>query len=151
LPPFPERYITSSVIGRVDLVDVISLEEYTETVPSVLREITESAFQFVVRNPMFLDMPMKMAGQPSVYKMPKEIAFGARPLLKKAGYTWWPLKEFKQFTVGMFDLHPLEAQHNKLKKLLETEQRAYDEEVGVPMKINDGVYHIKKVLNLAEQ
>ena len=51
MPPFPERYLTSSVIGRVDLVDVLSLEEYLETVPKVLRETTESAYQFVVRNP----------------------------------------------------------------------------------------------------
>jgi hypothetical protein len=35
-------------------------------------------------------MPLKMLGQPNIYKMPKEIMVGARPLLKKAPYSWWP-------------------------------------------------------------
>jgi activating signal cointegrator 1 len=44
MPAFPARYFTSSVIGRVDLIDVISLEEYHDTVPEPLRETTTSAF-----------------------------------------------------------------------------------------------------------
>ena len=36
LPEFPERYPTSVVIGRVDLIDIISLDEYRDTVPKVL-------------------------------------------------------------------------------------------------------------------
>lgn len=33
MPDFPERYVTSSLIGRVDLMDVISIEEYHDTIP----------------------------------------------------------------------------------------------------------------------
>jgi len=62
MPAFPARYFTSAVLGRVDLIDVLSLEEYHDTVPTELREKTESAYQFVVRNPMFLDMPLRMSG-----------------------------------------------------------------------------------------
>ena len=62
MPPFPARYFNSSLIGRVDLIDVLSLEEYHDTVPEPLREQTSSAYQFVVRNPMYLDMPMRMTG-----------------------------------------------------------------------------------------
>lgn len=51
LPPFPSRYFTSSLLGRVDLVDVLTLEEYHDTVPEALRERTTSAYQFVIRNP----------------------------------------------------------------------------------------------------
>ena len=89
-PPFPQRYPTSAVIGRLDLIDVLTLDQYTDTLPEVLREKTDAAYQFVIRNPMYLDMPLRMAGQPSIYKMPKEIALGARPLLKRVEYTWWP-------------------------------------------------------------
>lgn len=28
LPPFPERYVTSSLLGRIDLVDIVPLEDY---------------------------------------------------------------------------------------------------------------------------
>ena len=61
---------------------MLTLDQYTDTVPEVLRERTTASYQFVIRNPMYLDMPIRMAGQPSIYKMPKEIALGARPLLK---------------------------------------------------------------------
>lgn len=49
---------------------------------------------------MYLDMPLKMIGQPSIFKMPKELMYGARPLLKKAPYKWWPLKQYESFVVG---------------------------------------------------
>lgn len=100
LPPFPQRYPTSAVIGRLDLVDVLTLEQYNDTLPEVLREKTTAAYQFVIRNPMYLDMPLRMAGQPSIYKMPKEITIGARPLLKPVQYTWWPPRQFQDVVIG---------------------------------------------------
>jgi len=51
-------------------------------------------------------MPMKMAGQPNIYKMPKEIMVGAKPLLKRPPYAWWPPKELQDFVVGQFDIYP---------------------------------------------
>lgn len=115
-PPFPERYINSCVIGRVDLVDVLPLQEYRDTVPDVLREDTVASYQFVIRNPMYLDLPLRMTGQPSIYKMDKTLAYGARPLLKKAEYTWWPPKEYASFNVGSFDIYPMHVDEKKLKK-----------------------------------
>ena len=44
MPAFPERYITGAVVGRVDLIDVISLEEYRDTIPQPLQEPTEALF-----------------------------------------------------------------------------------------------------------
>lgn len=44
MPPFPARYFTSSLLGRVDLIDVLSIEEYHDTVPEALRENTQSAY-----------------------------------------------------------------------------------------------------------
>jgi activating signal cointegrator 1 len=33
MPQFPDRYLTGCVVGRVDLIDVISLQEYQDTIP----------------------------------------------------------------------------------------------------------------------
>jgi len=33
MPEFPERYPVSSLLGRIDLVDIISIDEYMDTVP----------------------------------------------------------------------------------------------------------------------
>lgn len=70
------------MIGRVDLVDILNLDQYNDTLPDVLRERTTASYQFVLRNPQFLEMPIRMSGLPSIYKMPKEIWLGAKPLLK---------------------------------------------------------------------
>lgn len=70
---------------------------------------------------MYLDMPLKMSGQPSIFKMPKELMYGARPLLKKAPYKWWPLKQFENFVAGQFDIYPDEYNSKALKTLLNSE------------------------------
>lgn len=106
LPSFPERYLTGSVVGKVDLIDVISYGEYSDTIPRKLQEPTEASFLFVVRNPQYLDIPLKLSGSPGLYKLPKEILYGARDKLKKAPYTWWPPEEYKGHTMGRFDLYP---------------------------------------------
>ena len=49
--------------------------------------------------------------------------FGARPLLKKAPYKWWPLKEFENFVVGQFDIYPDNFNQKSLKALLSSEQK----------------------------
>lgn len=104
MPEFPDRYPTSVVVGRVDLVDVITLDEYHDTVPKKLQEPTECQYQFVVRNPCYLDMPPRMSGAPNIYKIDKALHFGIKDLLKKAPYTWWPPKEYKLYQLGRFDL-----------------------------------------------
>ena len=74
--------------------------------PDVLREKTTEPYQFVIRNPMYLELPLRMAGQPNIYKMQKEIAMGARPLLKRVQYAWWPPKDYKLNSIGQFDIYP---------------------------------------------
>jgi len=49
---------------------------------------------------MYLDLPLRMSGQPNIYKMPKELLLGCKPLLRKAPYSWWPLKEHAVYNVG---------------------------------------------------
>ena len=35
-PEFPERYLTGVLLGRCDLIDVISYGEYEDTIPKKL-------------------------------------------------------------------------------------------------------------------
>ena len=118
LPEFPERYPTSVVVGRVDLIDIITLEEYQDTVPAQLQEPTECQYQFVVRNPMILEVPPRMSGQPNIYKMDRGLHFGIKDLVKKIPYTWWPPKEYRLYQLGRFDIYPLEFANLELPALL---------------------------------
>jgi len=43
-----------------------------------------------------------------MYKMPKETHFGAKNLIRKTPVTWWPKKEYKLYSMGRFDIYPLE-------------------------------------------
>lgn len=44
---------------------------------------------------MKLDIPLYVAGQPGIYKLPKEVFIGAKDLIKKVPVTWWnPRNEF---------------------------------------------------------
>lgn len=113
MPPFPDRYITSSILGRIDLVDIIPLDEYRDTIPPLLQEPTESEYQFVCRNPQFLELPLKMAGQPGIYKMDKTLWFGVKDLLVKTPVAWWPPKQFKLYSLGRFDLYPMQRDDPK--------------------------------------
>lgn len=60
LPSFPDRYILSSLLGRTDLVDIIQETEYDDAVPKGLKEQVEGQYVMVLRNPMHLDIPIKM-------------------------------------------------------------------------------------------
>jgi len=93
---------------------------------------------------MQLDIPIKMAGQPNIYKMPKEIFYGAKDLLKKTPVTWWPPQQYKLFSLGRFDLYPLAAIEG-CPVLPEREQEAET------LKTNFGCFHVKGFLSLKEQ
>ncbi len=69
-------------------------------------------------------MPLKMLGQPNIYKMPKELMFGARPLLRKTPYTWWPPKEYRSLVIGQFDIYPNQYENELLQKVLNTKTLA---------------------------
>ena len=59
--------------------------------------------------------------------MPKEIAFGARPLLKRVQYAWWPPEDYKLLTIGQFDLYPIQRDAIRLQRLLSSEMAAEEE------------------------
>ena len=60
MPEFPDRYITGVVVGRCDLIDVITYQEYEDTIPKKLQEPTQSEHLFIVKNPCTLEIPIYM-------------------------------------------------------------------------------------------
>lgn len=148
LPEFPTRYPNSVLLGRVDLIDVITLQEYQDTVPKALQEPTECQYQFVVRNPQILELPLKMSGQPNLYKLEKGLHFGVRTLLRKVPYSWWPPKEYRLYQLGRFDLYPMSAADVDSNKLL---GKLSDQRSPSCTKTNVGCYHVKSMLSLREQ
>lgn len=116
LPPFPDRYLTTSVLGRVDLVDILAWEEYNETVPEKLKENIEESYVLVMRNPMYLENPNKISArgggllsEDMFFKLPKEVHFGSKTLLRKMPMSWWPPKQYKLHSLGRFDFYPLQS------------------------------------------
>ena len=148
MPEFPDRYITSSLIGRVDLIDVISLEEYRDTVPEKLREPTESKYQFVCRNPMYLELPQKMTGSPGIYKIEKALFYGVKDLIVKTPVSWWPPKEYRLYQLGRFDLYPMQMVSLDFARVKSANLKPTQLSV---IKTNVGCFHLKSLLNIDEQ
>ena len=92
-----------------------------------------------------------MSGQPGLYKMPKELLFGAKDKLKRMPYSWWPLEEFRNFSVGRFDLYPDEyAQWSRDQIINHVESS----EVKRPpdfTQLSVGCFHLKNFLGAAGQ
>ena len=53
-PPFPDNYPTSTLLGRVDLINILTLDECKDTIPEEIWEKSECAYQFVIWNPQAL-------------------------------------------------------------------------------------------------
>jgi activating signal cointegrator 1 len=50
-PPFPWDYPTSTLLGWVDLIDILSDSEYKVRLQDAIREPSVTAYHFIVRNP----------------------------------------------------------------------------------------------------
>ena len=59
-----------------------------------------------------------MSGNPGVYKMPKEILFGAKDLLKPVPYSWWPPEQYASQLLGRFDLYPEKFANESRDKIM---------------------------------
>lgn len=83
--------------------------------------------------------------------MPKELLFGAKDKLKRMPYSWWPLEEFRNFSVGRFDLYPDEyAQWSRDQIINHVESS----EVKRPpdfTQLSVGCFHLKNFLGAAGQ
>jgi hypothetical protein len=89
-PNFPKRYPTSCLLGCVDLVDVLKRDVYNKLIHPLFREKTESKFLFVVKNPKKLEIPLKMPGQPNIFKLEENILERTMGKLLNVNTFWWP-------------------------------------------------------------
>ena len=151
LPPFPERYLTGCLVGRVDLLDVITQNEFVDTFPKKLQEPNESSYMFIVRNPMYLDIPLKLAGQQGIFKIPKEIMFGVKDKLKKAAYTWWPPEQFRNQLFGRFDLYPDKYSVWTRDQILNYVEQNQVMKQPEHLQLSAGCFHLKGFLNATAQ
>jgi activating signal cointegrator 1 len=89
-PKFPKRYPTSCLLGCVDVVDVLKKESYMKLIPNAFRERSDSKYLFVCKNPRRLEIPIKMPGQPNIYKLEENILERTKGKLVKVNTFWWP-------------------------------------------------------------
>ena len=89
-PPFPERYPTGVLLGRVELVAIDDRKKYIEKTPEGLREEGDSSYVFVVKNPLRLLVPIKMPGGKNIFTLDRSIWEGAKQGLRRVYTLWWP-------------------------------------------------------------
>ena len=91
LPPFPERYPTGSLLGIVDLEDIVRVEDYSRYIDEAKREETACKYLFVCRNPRKLLYPIKMPGEKQIFKIDSmDLREKARKNLMKVPTNWYP-------------------------------------------------------------
>mmetsp|Transcript_5812 Transcript_5812/g.6256 ORF Transcript_5812/g.6256 Transcript_5812/m.6256 type:complete len:664 (+) Transcript_5812:37-2028(+) len=91
MPPLPDRYPLSSLLGVVDLEEVCPNEIYQKVIPEEVREDSASKFLFVIRNPRKLLYPIKFSGQKMIFKIEDETLLNAaKNSLVKVKTNWFP-------------------------------------------------------------
>eukprot|EP01080_Neovahlkampfia_damariscottae_P009647 gene9647-1851_t len=68
---FPKYYPQSALLGCVDLVDILSQDDYQEKIKEDEKE-SESEFVFIVKNPRKMVMPFSISGQPYIWNLANE-------------------------------------------------------------------------------
>ena len=75
--PFPSSYPHSALLGCVDLVDVLSQEEFQRMRQAKgERENSASAFVFVCERPRVLPLPISVRGEHKLWQLPKKLVEG---------------------------------------------------------------------------
>lgn len=83
--------------------------------------------------------------------MPKEIWLGAREVIKQVPYSWWPPEEFKNFSLGRFDLYPEEyAQWSRDEIINHVEKNQVNKKPEY-VQLSTGCFHLKNFLNASGQ
>ena len=89
-----------------------------------------------------------MGGQPGIYKLEKALFFGVKDLLKKTSYAWWPPQQFKLYSLGRFDLYPLQYANSNIEQIQKKQNSKTQVDV---VKTNLGCFHLKHLLSVREQ
>lgn len=71
--PLPKIFPTSCVLGCVDIVDCLTLEQYQANVPDPLQRQSESAFVFVCANHKTLKTPVPISGDHKIFSLEPEV------------------------------------------------------------------------------
>lgn len=75
--PVPAVYPTSCLIGTVDVVDVVSRDEFKamegKVAASILLE-SGSGFVFLCERPQLLSVPVSMRGKGKLWRLPRKLA-----------------------------------------------------------------------------
>ncbi|XP_076391252.1 activating signal cointegrator 1 isoform X1 [Megachile rotundata] len=77
---FPESYPTSSLLGCVNVVDVLPQEEYRKCYPE---GESDSPYVFICENPCTLPIKFPIQGKNKIYKLDEKIHHAALKLLEK--------------------------------------------------------------------
>lgn len=83
LPQFPDKYPTGVLLGRVELVDIFTCEDYKQNTPNHLQEESECKFKYIINNPMKLLVPIKMIGSKKIYTLDFQLWEGASRGLRR--------------------------------------------------------------------
>lgn len=90
-PCFPKIYPTSCILGCVDMVDCINKSEMDIQIPKCFQETNTSQFLFVCKNPMILDVNVKLPGQPKIFQLENDIIEKLEKIgITKVNTKWWP-------------------------------------------------------------
>lgn len=120
-PCFPKSYPTSCLIGCVDMVDCIKLENIKKIYPKEFLENNSSKYMFVCKNPRALDIPVKMPGDNKLFNLDQflveRLNDSNNTKINKVNTLWWPFeniinKDDKKF----FNLNCLESIYKYISK-----------------------------------
>lgn len=90
MPPFPERYPTGVLLGRVELVKIEERKAYLERTPENEQEEGDSSYVFNIKNPLRLLVPIRMPGGKNIFTLDRGIWEGAKQGLRRVYTLWWP-------------------------------------------------------------
>lgn len=93
MPPFPERYPTGVLLGRVELVAIEERKTYLDRTPENMQEEGDSNFVFIIKNPLRLLVPIKMPGGKNIFTLDRSMWEGAKQGLRRVYTLWWPPEE----------------------------------------------------------
>lgn len=88
MPEFPHAYPTGVLLGRIELINVLTSEEYFAQTPEEAREENSSRFLFVIKNPMRLLIPIRMQGSKKIYSLDFDTWDGAKYGLRRVSTSW---------------------------------------------------------------